>query len=133
MLNFFYHDRCLRILDVHVYYTIIPLAIAKINYSPKKKNDLHYTFIFKEQKIVTVYCLPCLFVTFRNSFKCQSKPIVLKKPVGHKIQIDFVGFRQKPERFVSAEFSDRGAAVLPAVSYLQVVPAVNRTNRINSC
>lgn len=37
MLKFFYHDRCLRILDVHVYYTIIPLAIAKINYSPKKK------------------------------------------------------------------------------------------------
>lgn len=36
MLKFFYHDRCLRILDVHVYYTIIPLAIAKINYSPKK-------------------------------------------------------------------------------------------------
>lgn len=70
MLKFFYHDRCLRILDVHVYYTIIPLAIAKINYSPKKKNDLHYTFIFKEQKMVTVYCLSCLFVTFRNSFKC---------------------------------------------------------------
>lgn len=69
MLKFFYHDRCLRILDVHVYYTIIPLAIAKIKYSPKK-NDLHYTFIFKEQKIVTVYCLSCLFVTFRNSFKC---------------------------------------------------------------
>lgn len=131
MLKFFYHDRCLRILDVHVYYTIIPLAIAKINYSPKK---MIYTIRLssKNKKMVRIYCLSCLFVTFRNSFKCQSKPIVLKKPVGHKIQIDFVGFRQKPERFVSAEFADRGAAVLPAVSYLQVVPAVNRTNRINS-
>lgn len=46
-----------------------PTSYPKINYSPKK---MIYTIRLssKNKKMVRIYCLSCLFVTFRNSFKC---------------------------------------------------------------
>lgn len=75
MLKFFYHDRCLRILDVHVYYTIIPLAIAKINYSPKKKMIYTIRLSSKNKKWLQYIAFHACLLPFGTVLNVSRNPL----------------------------------------------------------
>lgn len=75
MLKFFYHDRCLRILDVHVYYIIIPLAIAKINYSPKKKMIYTIRLSSKNKKWLQYIAFHACLLPFGTVLNVSRNPL----------------------------------------------------------